>query len=835
MDQNCCFHCGQAIPNGDQVVQPIQGEDKVFCCHGCAGVCDVIYEAGMESFYKRALNGEQLSPPPPPSQDTNFLDYDEVQSQFVQDLSKVRDITLISETIHCAACIWLIERSLAQIEGVQFAKVNFTNKQIKIRWDNDQIKLSDLVKGLNRIGYDATPYDASASEAAYRKANKDLLYRLGYAGFAMMNVMWISVALYAGADEDMDFRGYFHWVEFVIASTVIFYSARPFFAGAFRSLKARAVGMDVSISLGILTTYLYSFWVTIDPNHPGNVYFDTMIDFTFLLLIGRYLEAIYKNKAMDSTKRLMDLQPKVARLEVGESVDIVPVRKLVAGDVVIVKPGDKIPVDGVVVFGQSSVDESMLSGESNEVLKREESKVFAGTHNLDGMIKISVVATLQNTSLGKIVHMVEDAQGAKAPIQCTAEKIMPWFVSVVLVLAVVTFTYWVFAESLETAMIAATSVLIITCPCAFGLATPMATAVASGVSATHGLLIKNGAVLEVLNEVDHFVFDKTGTLTKGKMALTHFELVNSVAEVDVLNAIADIEKLSEHSLAKALSEGLKQQVSVKKRVEVSSFKTFSGKGVSATTTQEGVVSEYQIGTLAWLQQSNIQAPTNFIALANERAVLAQTAVWVARSNKVVGIFFLEDEIREDAKALIHRLQVRGKKVILLTGDRQLVAEAVVKRLTKETESIQVIAEVLPEDKHDVIKALQLSGANVAMIGDGINDAPALARANVSFALGSGTDVSMDSSDVIILNNELLSVDTAIDLSARTLRTIHQNIASSIIYNVTLVPLAMAALLTPMIAAITMPLSSLIVIGNAARIRNFYSKKAIAKRAERFNQ
>ncbi|QBZ84001.1 putative copper-transporting ATPase PacS [Hydrogenovibrio crunogenus] len=821
-----CYHCGQGINQGALVLRKINQVEREFCCHGCAGVCDAIHEAGLESFYRRTPEGELFSPPPPPNKDIEFFDYDEVQSQYVGGLDQKREITLISEAIHCAACIWLIEHTLAKLDGVQMAKVNFTNKQIKLRWDNDQIKLSQIIQELNRVGYDATPYDASSSEEAFRKANRDLLYRLGFAGFAMMNVMWFSVALYAGADEDTEFRHYFHWIEFIIATITLAYSGKPFLAGAITSLKARSVGMDVSISLGILTTYFYSFWVTIDPLHPGNVYYDTMIDFMFLLLIGRYLEAISKNKAIDSTRRLMDLQPKVARLKTENGIEIVPVRKLQANDVVLVKPGDQVPVDGEVVEGIGNVNESMLSGESREVFKTVGSHVSAGTLNLDGALFIKVTSILQDTMLGKIVHMVEDAQGSKAPIQCTAEKIMPWFVSVVIALATLSFVYWIVNADLETAMIAATSVLIITCPCAFGLATPMATAVASGVSAQNGILIKNGAVLEVLNSIDHFVFDKTGTLTKGQMQLKDYNFYDIESEYELLKDLVKVEFHSEHSLGKAIVQSLQAQHPEFKTLDMKTtyFQAHPGKGVEAKVQGK----HYQIGTSQWLEGFELAIPEQLRALEAEKAQLGQTSVWVAQNNRIVAILFLEDEIRDDAVEMIQRLKQRGKKVTLLSGDRQLVAETVAERLG----GMALQAEVLPEQKHLAIQTLQKDGQMVAMVGDGINDAPAMARADVSIALGSGTDVSMDCADIVLLNNELLSVDTAIDLSERTLKTIKENIASSIIYNITLVPLAMAAMLTPLIAAITMPLSSLVVIGNAARIRSFYSKNAIAKRRQK---
>jgi len=824
--QEQCFHCAQPLPEEGVIFQNIQGESKAFCCHGCAGVCASIYEAGLEGFYRRTPEGEQLAPPPPPTPDIEFLDYDEVQSQFTKTNQAIREITLVSEAIHCAACIWLIEHSLAKIDGIVFAKVNFTNKQIKIRWDNRKVSLSTIVKALNKIGYDARPYDASQTEAAFRKANRDLLYRLGFAGFAMMNVMWFSVALYSGADEDPQFRTYFHWLGFIVATITLLYSAKPFFQGAWRSLKAKQLSMDVSISLGILTTYLYSTWVTLDPTHSGDVYFDTLIDFIFLLLIGRYVEAISKNKAVDASRRLADLQPKVARkLSDTGKIEIVPVHRLKKGDLLQILPGDKIPVDGQVIRGVSMVNESMLSGESKEVSKVAGTKVSAGTINLDGELVVKVEAILQETALGRIVHLVEEAQGSKAPIQCTAEKIMPWFVSVTISLAVLSFLYWIVNADLETAMIAATSVLIITCPCAFGLATPMATAVATGVSARFGILIKNSAVLETLNGVNHFVFDKTGTLTKGQMKVVDelFVIESPQALKQILMDVGQIESRSEHSLGRALFESLAQRYAQLKGalIELDFFQVHSGKGVEAKIQGR----HYLIGTAHWLQAYGIDLPKALVEAQEQQGQKGRTSVWIAQNKQVVGLLFLEDELREDAYELIHRLKAQGKKVTLLSGDRTIVAQAVAEKLG----GMAVIAEVLPEDKHAVIAKFQQQGDQVAMVGDGVNDAPALVRANVSFALGSGTEVSMDSADIVLLNNELLSVETCVALSERTLKTIKQNIASSIAYNLIMVPLAMSAMLTPLIAAITMPLSSLIVIGNAARIRTFYSESAIKKR------
>lgn len=814
-----CYHCGQDIKPSERIDRIIKGTERGFCCHGCASVCEVIHDSGLESFYKLSPDTQRpVAPSPELVKGSEFFDYDEVQSQYVKELTEQRQITLMSDAIHCAACIWLIEHSLAKIQGITYANVNFTNKQIKLRWDNSKIKLSQILKQLNQIGYDARPYDAEESEQAYKKANRDLLYRMGFAGFALMNAMWFSVALYTGASDDAEYKSYFYFILFLIASVTLVYSAQPFFKGAWQNLKAKTLGMDTSIALGLIVTYIYSVWVMLTPEQGGQAFFATVIDLTFLLLVGRYLEAISKNKALDATKRLMDLQPKMARKWQDAQEQIVPVRLLRVGERVLVKPGDKLPVDGRVIEGEGNVNESMLSGESREVFKQPGLVVSAGTMNLDGSLVIEVENTLENTRLGRIIHLVEDAQGSKATIQCTAEKIMPWFVSATITLAVIAFVFWFFQAGIEVAIMAGTAVLIITCPCALGLATPMAMAVAAGVSARNGILVKNSVVLEMLNEIDHFVFDKTGTLTKGKMKWVDQLWLDAINEQAWLTKLAYIEQKSEHSLARAIVEGVDQRQPNwrEQGCSITEFKAEPGRGVSAKIDGQLV----RIGTAAWLAQFDIRLSSELKNFEQKQAELGRTGVWVAVDQQALGVLAIEDELRDDAQALIEKLKARGKKITLLSGDRYTVARAVAAQLG----DIDVIAEVLPEDKADVIIKLQQQGAKVAMVGDGVNDAPALSRAHVGFALGGGTDVSMDSADIVLLNNELLAIDTALDLSIRTLKTVKENIALSIGYNVTMVPLAMAAMLTPLMASITMPLSGLVVILNAMRIRRFYTDR-----------
>ena len=511
----------------------------------------------------------------------------------------------------------------------------------------------------------------------------------------------------------------------------------------------------------------------------------------------------------------MELQPRVAIVMRDGQEQMTPIRGVKLGDHVLIKPGYQVPVDGVVIEGHSSVDESMLSGESAPVSKSIGAQVSAGTLNTNGALLVEVRTLLQDTTLAKIIRLVEEAQSSKAPIQRLADTIVPWFVLVTLVCAALTFFIWN-AWDFEIALMAATSVLIITCPCALGMATPMSIAVASGLGAKHGILVKNGLVLETLSKVNHFVFDKTGTLTEGKMSVAQVHLAPGAVAQEVLSSAAAVERYSEHSVAKAIvSEAERQQLNYRD-ITVAGFHATAGLGVEAIVDGQAVL----LGSAEWLKQRGIVFDAVLQERAHELEVQATSCVHVALGDKHVAVFALADKLRSDARELIDELRAAGIAMTLLTGDRRPVAEAIARQLG----GMEVIAEVLPQDKDQVIRQLQQHGAVVAMVGDGINDAPALIRADVGIALGSGTDVSVESADIVLMRNELGKARLATLLSRRTLRTIKQNIGLSFVYNAIMVPLAMMAMVSPLMAAITMPISSLVVIGNAARIRTLFKKQ-----------
>ncbi|MCU7851346.1 MAG: heavy metal translocating P-type ATPase [Candidatus Thiodiazotropha sp. (ex Monitilora ramsayi)] len=817
-----CFHCSLPVPPHEEVEAEIDGETQQFCCTGCKAVCQAIFSAGLEGFYQRTPEDACLAPPPEIPKELALYDLDEVQEEFVGGLEEERDIHLLVEGIHCAACVWLIEHTLNAMHGVVTAQVNLSGKRLHVRWHNGRLPLSQIIQRLGQIGYAAVPYDPEVAEGALKKQNRHLLYRMAFAAFGMMNLMWISIALYAGASQG-EFRSLFHWVGFTLATPVLLYSGYPFYKGAWSGLKNFHLGMDLPIAIGASITYLYSVYVTLTGSVVGEVYYDTVVNFLFVILVGRYLEAMSKRQAVAATQRLLDLQPRVATLFQDGGEKMVPIRAVNIGDIVLVKPGERIPIDGLILEGRGSIDESMLTGESLPANKGPGDEVSAGTINSHGALQIEVKGSLKNTALGRIISLVEEAQGSKAPIQCLADQIVPWFVAATLGLATVTFLYWV-GSSLEVALLAATSVLIITCPCAFGLATPMSIAVASGLGAKYGILVKNGEVLETLSSINHVIFDKTGTLTEGGMSVvgiyTETHVWEGSKEEDateevrsLMMKLAAVERFAEHPTAQAVLDWVASQSLDQHGLKAKNFEYRPGQGVSATVDGE----EIFVGNPSLLTRHNINTSETFKALSATLDNRGVGSIRVAVDGREVALLAVEDRIRSDAKDLIDALKAEGLSLTLLSGDRQDAAEAIAQRLG----GMNVIAEVLPEEKDQVVQQLQTKGERVAMVGDGVNDAPALVRADVGIAMGSGTDVSIASADIVLMSGELEKVRLAIGLSRRTLSTIRQNIGISITYNIIMVPLAMSAIVTPLVAAISMPMSSLAVIGNSARIRTLF--------------
>ncbi|MDB2705636.1 heavy metal translocating P-type ATPase [Pseudomonadota bacterium] len=806
-----CYHCRLPVEQPGTFVATVAGNKHEFCCFGCQSVCLSIHNSGLQRFYQKTPDGAHLAPPPDISDELSSYDLDEVQTDYVDSLGNIRTINLLVEGIHCAACAWLIEHSLAAQAGVISSEVNLTSKRLRLKWDNTISPLSTFLNTLSHIGYAATPFDVDTAESALTRRHRALLYRMAFAGFAMMNLMWVSIALYSGAD-DGEFKNWFHWIGFLIATPTLLYAGYPFLRNAIIGLRHRYLTMDLPIAIGATATYTYSTYVTVNGSVSGHVYFDTVVNFLFVILVGRYLEGLSKREALSATSRLLELQPKLATVITKEGPLVRPIRSVKIDDNVLVRPGEKVPVDGVVIDGESAVDESMLTGEAVPIIKDRNDKVVAGSINGEGALTVKVQQVLRNTALAKIVGLMEDAQASKAPIQCTADKIVPWFVVITLSLAALTFIYW-YQTDFELALLTATSVLIITCPCAFGLATPMSVAVATGVGANRGILVKQGAALELLSNVSHFVFDKTGTLTQGQLRVVNIHSFSAYSEQQLLQLTASVEQNSEHSIAKAITDEAKLKSLV--LPTISKFKSSPGQGVEAIVNGNNVM----VGTGVWLTKNGIELGTQCSQYADGLELQGTSCIYIVIDGVIAGLIGLADELRPDATEMICNLQSQNINITVLSGDRH----AVVSAITKPFGDINRFAEVLPKDKAEIIKNMQQQGEIVAMVGDGVNDAPALIQADVGIALASGTDVSIESADIVLSHNELNRVAESRQLASRTLRAVRQNISLSITYNIIMVPLAMMALVDPLVAALTMPISSLLVIANAARIKRLFKE------------
>ena len=808
-----CFHCGLRLPKLGIIHAEIQGETHGFCCSGCAQVCEIIHTSGLDSFYKFAPQARQWDVPEQAPEDAKLFDIPEIQADFVRQHSDgTYQADLLIEGIHCPACIWLIEQTLRHIDAVVHAEVSLARRRLRLRWNPDEMKLSEAILAIGRIGYQAIPYEADLEQQATKEHRQNLMFRMAFAGFIFANVMTAAVCLYGGDFFGIQdkWRAVFQWYSMVLTFAGIVYSARAFYSSAWKAIKTLKPNMDLPISIGITASFLWSSYVTVFPSEvtDGHVYFDSVSMFIFLILVGRFLESSARETASSATRHLLALLPRSARLvSPSGAEDLIPLRSVQKGDVLRIKPGDRIPVDGDVIEGYSEVDESIVSGESRPLLKKEGSPVIGGTLNISGQLMVKATNLGHESVLSQIVELVEQAQDSKVKIQGLADRIVPWFVTIVLGLTAITFLFWLAQAGLGTAVMIAVTVLIITCPCALGLATPMAISIGGGLGGKLGVLIKQGSALEQMLTLNHVVFDKTGTLTKGQL---NVQQKQSLVEDDasLWSNVHALEHASEHPLALAIVTSLH---TFPQSSHLTQFNNVPGRGV------EGLFDGHllRVGSLGWLLSLDIPLDNNILKVFEHEENQGHTLVAIFDDKQLLAWVSLGDELRAEASEVIRALQQQGVGVSLLTGDREGSAKAIAAQL-KTLHPIQVIAEVLPNEKADKIKELQAQGLAVGMIGDGVNDAPALTQANVGIAMGQATDISAHAADVVLLGG-LDKLPLAFSLSKQTMRTIKQNLAISLGYNILVIPLAMAGFIHPLFAAIAMPASSLLVIGNALLI------------------
>jgi Cu+-exporting ATPase len=741
------------------------------------------------------------------------------QDQTTRQPQQQAEINLSIGGMTCASCSSRVERALNKQPGVIQSAVNLAAERATVTYDPQAVSGADLVKSVEDAGYQATPIVPSASiekQAADRDAAKAEDYaalrtRLIFATLLTVPVVLISMI------PGLTFPGY-QYLLLALTAPVQFGTGWPFLRNAFNTLRHGSANMDVLVSLGTLAAFGFSVYQTVSPHGHGHghFYYETAAVIISLILLGKFLEARAKGNAGSAIKKLMGLNAKTALvIRDGQDVDV-PVDQVVVGDRILVRPGEKVPVDGVIVSGDTTLDESMLTGESLPVDKGAGAPVIGATLNKTGAFTMQATNVGAQTALAQIIRMVEAAQGGKAPIQRLADRVSGIFVPIVVGLAVLTFAVWFFVAApgdWSAALTATVAVLVIACPCAMGLATPMAIMVGTGKGAEMGILIKGGEVLERARQVDTVVFDKTGTLTEGKPTLTDVIPAGTMDVQDLLRLAASAERSSEHPVGEAIVRGARD-----KGLELAAaegFTAIAGGGVRAVVAGRNLV----IGTRKLLGEQGI----DLAACEAEAAALenqGKTAMFVVIDGHFAGIVAVADTLKPHAAAAVAALQQQGLRVVMITGDNRRTAEAVATLAGVTT----VVAEVLPHEKAEHVKRLQGEGCVVAMVGDGINDAPALAQADVGIALGTGTDVAMEASDLTLVSGDVRGVADAMALSRATLATIKQNLFWAFVYNIIGIPIAAIGWLNPMLAAAAMGCSSLFVVTNSLRLRRFRTSR-----------
>lgn len=718
----------------------------------------------------------------------------------------------------CAACSSRIDKMLNETDGVTSANVNLTTAKATVQFDHAKVQVNQLVDAINHLGYSASlPQDDVVDEDQIRKDReiKRLRIELIISIILTSPLMIGMILMLTEIDIPIFHNAVF---QMIVATPVQFIIGAKFYKGAFHALRSGSANMDVLIAMGTSAAYFYSVYNTFFQEVPHgmmkDLYFESAAVIITLILLGKYFEAIAKGKTSEAIKKLMGLQPKTAHvLQDGQEVDI-PIEDVIAGHVILVRPGEKIPVDGVIIEGTSSIDESMLTGESLPVDKNVGDTVVGASINKLGTFKFEATKVGKETVLSQIIKMVEDAQGSKAPIQKIADKVSGIFVPIVVAIAAITFLIWHFAVGNTTmGFISMVAVLVIACPCALGLATPTAIMVGTGKGAENGILIKGGEHLERAYQIDAVILDKTGTITKGTPEVTDIVPFAPYDTTSILRLAAISEKNSEHPLAQAIYESGKTEFTT--LPDPDAFQAIPGKGVETSVEGKNIL----LGTRKLMKENTIDlahALDTFEQLENQ----GKTAMLMSIDQQVAGVIAVADTIKDTSHAAVVELEKMGIEVYMLTGDNQRTANAIAEQVGIH----HVIAEVLPENKAEEVQRLQKLGKVVAMVGDGINDAPALASADIGMAMGTGTDVAMEAADITLMSGDLKTIPASIKLSRKTMRKIKQNLFWAFFYNVIGIPVAALGLLNPMIAGAAMAFSSVSVVTNSLSLKRFNPQK-----------
>ena len=810
-DTRHCFHCGLPVPAGLDLTARIDGEDRPMCCHGCKAVAELIGASGFDAYYRFRELPPGEAPAPPPGDDDHWRGFDDPETLPLFAATRAdgrREAVLHVEGLYCSACSWLLENVLRRLPGVDEITVNTASSRLHVIWRTEDARFSAILGTIERLGYRPHPQSLTESFSPRHRERRQALKRLLVAGVGMMQVMMFAVALYAGAFQGIDpeMRSFLVWVSALVTTPVVFYAGRPFFQSAWRGLRSGRPGMDLPVSIAVGGAYAASLYAAVTGH--GEVYFDSATMFVFFLSLGRFLEMSARHGATERSAAIGQLLPDTVRRIADGSDDgeeIIAVARLRAGDRFVLRPGERVPADARILNGRASVDESLITGESEPVPRAAGDEVTAGSINLDGALTLAAERVGQDTMLASISRLLERAQAERPAVAVLADRVASWFVVAVLAIAATVGAAWWWIEP-GVAFPAALAVLVVTCPCALSLATPAALAAANTALADRGILVTRSRALEGLAEFDRIVFDKTGTLTRGRPELERvLPLSEEIDAGRCLTIAARLESGSEHTLARAFPRLGNSGNSGDSGNTPADLRPVPGRGIEGTVDGE----RYRIGSAEFVGEAASAA------LARIETVAASTVVFLGDANgRVLAAFELRDALRDDAAEVVRTLRDAGIATAIASGDRSRTVQAIAGRLGIDDARGGLRA----EDKLAWVRQLQAAGEKVALVGDGINDAPVLAGADVSIAMGAGTTLAQSSADAVLLGDSLGPLLEAVELSRRTRRIIRQNIGWAIGYNVLAVPLAASGMLAPWMAAIGMSASSLLVVLNALRLR-----------------
>jgi len=799
-----CWHCGAAIPPRSRWHAPIAGEERTFCCAGCLAVARTIAGAGLDRYY---LSRTGPLPPAVAGDGEQPVGWNAAAAAagLVRTLpGGLREVSLLLDGLTCGACVWLVESWLAREPGVVEAGVNFATRRARVVWRDGETTLDRVIAAIASIGYRAHPYDPARRESLARAERRTLLVRTGVALLAMMQVMMFSVPGYLSDDGIApEHQRLLDWASLVMTIPVVAWSALPFFAGAWRDLARRRLGMDVPVALGLAAAFAASAWSTLGAGGP--VYYDSVTMFVALLLCARYVELVTRQRAGEAIERVARaLPPTAERFEAwpGTRTSTVDAATLAAGDIVLVRAGATVPADGTVVDGAALVEEAMLTGESWPHARGVGDRVLAGSVTRDRPLVVSVTASGEATELAAVMRMVDLAASARPRVARLADRAASVFVAGLLALAAVTAIAW-FAIDPSRVLPVSFALLVVSCPCALSLATPAAFAAAAGALGRRGVVFARPDALEALARVTHVAFDKTGTLTEGLVRIAATRAFGGASPAEALAVAAALEARSEHPVARAIMAAHDGEPPVADDVS-----QVSGQGVAGTVHGR----RWRLGRMDFVAAIAGAAPPELAAFAHEAGGRA-SVVALGDERGFVAAFALGDELRAGAQQAVARLAALGISTSVLSGDRQAAASA----FAEAAGIPEAHGDLKPDAKRDAVAALQRQGAVVAMVGDGINDAPPLAQAQVSVSLAGATPIAQWTSDVVVLAGGLGRIADAVTHARRTLAVVHQNLAWATLYNAVAIPAAALGWVTPLVAAVGMSVSSLVVVVNAARL------------------